>query len=58
MNFDYEFPDGWDDYSQDEKQAFFDKARRRWMWFMFKQAEYEQERQERVSSFKVDKELT
>lgn len=57
MNFEYEFPDNWDEFSQDEKQAFFDEARQRWMWFMFKKAEYEREREERVSSFKVDKTL-
>jgi hypothetical protein len=51
MNFEYDFPDDWDDYSQDEKQEFFDAARERWMWFMFKRAE-------RVSSFRVDEELT
>lgn len=58
MNFDYEFPDDWDEYSQDEKQEFFDAARERWMWFLFKQAEYERERKERVNSFRVDEELT
>lgn len=57
MNFEYDFPDGWDDYSQNEKQAFFAEARERWMWFMFKQAEYENERKERVDSFRVDEPL-
>jgi hypothetical protein len=58
LNFDYDFPDDWDEYSQDEKQQFFNEGRARWMWFMFKSAQHEQERAERVSSFRVDDTLT
>lgn len=57
MNFDYDFPDDWEHFTTEEKTAFYTEARGRWMWYMFKQAEYERDRTERVSSFKVDEPL-
>lgn len=58
MNFEYDFPDDWDSFSAHEKEQWFQEMRHRWMWFLFKKADYENKRQERVDSFRVDSTLT
>jgi len=54
---DYEWPDDWQQMSQHERQLYFQAHRERLYQFWRAEAEYQQERDERVSQFRVDETL-
>lgn len=54
---DYDWPDDWAAMSRQERQRFLHAHRERVYSFWQAQAEYEQERAERVSQFRVDEQL-